>query len=353
MLKQDLIYKEKDCLGLDIGASSIKIVQLKKKKHLTRLVGYESQTLPENLVIEGIISDPKKIAGIIKKMMTEVKEGKFTAEKVIASIPDTNVFIRVLELPELSEKELKEAVMWEADQSIPMAPTDLIVDFQVLGPSASKNDMNDVLLVAAPRAIVNSYMQLFQFLKLKPEAIEMSLSAVLRALVSNKEKDEVMIVADMGAKSINFGVYDSALRFSDSIDLGGDILTQSIVKSVGLTEEKAETEKIGVGLHNKKVFDAIKPNLETLLSEIKKVIRYHDERTNEKRKITKIILCGGSSNVPGLTEYLAERSGLEVKIGNPWVNIDTYPLKQVPKREAPAFANAIGLSLRGILETRV
>jgi len=350
VLKQDLVYKQKDCLGLDIGASSIKIVQLKKKKNLTKLVGYESRKLPDNLVIEGIISEPKTVAELIKKMMTEVKEGKFTAEKVIASIPDTNVFIRVLELPNLSGKELKEAVMWEADQSIPMAPTDLVVDFQVLGPSAGKDDMNDVLLVAAPRAIVNSYVQLFQFLGLKPEAIEMSLSAVIRALISNKEKNEVMLVADIGAKSTNFGVYDNALRFSDSVDFGGDAFTGSIAKSFGVSEEQAEEKKIGTGLHDQKILDAVKSDLANFESEIKKVIRYHDERTNEERRITKIILCGGSANVPGLTEYLAEKSGLEVKIGNPWVNIDTYPLKQVPKKEAPAFANAIGLSLRGILE---
>jgi len=164
--KQDLIYKKKDCLGLDIGASSVKIVQLKKKKSLTKLAGYGASPLPDNLVIEGIISDPESLAKIIKAMMSNAKEGRFTAEKIIASIPDKNVFTRVLELPDLSEKDLKEAVMWEADQSIPMALTDLVVDWQVIGPSVSKDGTNDVLLVAAPLAIVNSYMQLFNILGL-------------------------------------------------------------------------------------------------------------------------------------------------------------------------------------------
>ncbi|MEK7447273.1 MAG: type IV pilus assembly protein PilM [Patescibacteria group bacterium] len=350
MLKQDTVYKKKDCLGLDIGASSIKIVQLKQKKHLTKLVGYQSRVLPENLVIEGIISDHAAMTKIVKEMMAETKEGKFTAEKVIASIPDTNVFTRVLELPELTEKEMKEAIAFEADQSIPMAITDLVIDWQILGPSATKEKTNDILMVAAPLAIVNSYIQLFNILGFQPEAIETSLTAVVRALVSNKEKDEVIIVADIGAKKTNLGIYDNTLRFSDSVDFGGDMLTEAITSGLKVDKEKAEKMKKDLGLHDDKVKAEITPHLDNLKAEIVKVIRYHDERTGEERKIGKIILCGGSSNVVGLTEYLANELKLEVKIGNPWVNIDTYPIKPVPKSESAAYTNAIGLSLRSLEE---
>lgn len=348
MLKQDKIYKQKDCLGLDIGSSSVKIVQLKKKKSLTKLVGYQSRELPKNLIIEGIISDHEKMAKLIHDMMAETKEGKFTAEKVIASIPDTNIFTKVLELPELSEKELKEAVMWEADQSVPMAATDLVVDWQVLGPSVSKDGMNDVLLVAAPLAIVNSYIQLFSILRLQPEAIETSLISVVRALVSSKEHNETMVVVDIGAKKTNLGIYDSTLRFSDSIDFGGDIVKSAVIGSP--ETEKETTEKINKasGLHDKNIKAKARPVLETLKNEIIRVIRYHDERTGDDRKLSKIVLCGGGSNLVGLTEYLADELKMEVRIGNPWVNIDTYPIKPVPKTEAPAYANAIGLSLRGL-----
>lgn len=348
MLKQDKVYKQKDCLGLDIGASSVKIVQLKKKKSLTKLVGYESRALPDNLIIEGIISDHQKMAKIIKEMLAETKEGKFTAEKVIASIPDTNVFTRVLELPELSEKELKEAVMWETDQSVPMATTDLVVDWQVLGPSYAKDGMNDVLLVAAPLAIVNSYIQLFKILDLQPEAIETSLISVVRALVSSKEHGETMVVVDIGAKKTNLGIYDNTLSFSDSIDFGGDVLTEAIAEGMKLEKDKAEKIGRASGLHDKKVKEKVLPVLEVLKNEITKVIRYHDERSGEDKKLSKIVLCGGSSNFIGITEYLADEFKMEVKIGNPWVNIDTYPIKPVPKNEAPAYTNAIGLSLRGL-----
>lgn len=346
MLKQDLVYKQKDCLGLDIGASSVKIVQLKKKKSLTKLVGYESRILPENIMIEGIISDHQKMEKIIREMMAQTKEGKFTAQKVIASIPDKNIFTRVLELPELSEKELKEAVYFEADQSIPMAMTDLVIDWQVLGPSLTKEGMNDVLLVGAPLSIVNSYIQLFDKLNLQPEAIETSLVSVIRALVSNKEKDEVMLVADIGARSTNLGFYDHTLRLADSLDFGGMTITGALAVGLKVDEAKAEEVKLKSGMKDKKTAEVITASLLVLKDEMIKVIKYHDDRN--ERKTSKIILCGGGSNIFGLTDYLAEALKIEVHVGNPWVNIDTYPIKPVPKVEAAAFASAIGLSLRGL-----
>lgn len=347
ILKQDLTYKQKDCLGLDIGASSVKIVQLKKKKSLTKLVGYESRILPENITIEGIISDHDKMAKLVREMMTETKEGgRFTAEKVVASIPDKNVFTRVLELPDLSGRELKEAVMWEADQSIPMALTDLTVDWQVLGSSRTKEGMNDVLLVAAPLAIVNSYVQLFEKLGLQPEAIETSLMSVIRALVSNKDHNEVMLVADIGSVSTNLGFYDHMLRFSDSLDFGGRSFTEAIESGLNLSAKEAEKVKASKGLKDKKVENLLHPTLESLKNEMQKVIKYHDDRF--EGQTSKVILSGGASNLIGLTEYLADALKVEVKVGNPWVNIDTYPLKPVPKVEAPAYANAIGLALKGM-----
>jgi len=341
-----LVYKKKDCLGLDIGASSVKIVQLKKKKSLTKLIGYESRPLPENVIIEGIISDHDKICKIIKEILSSAEKGKFTAEKVIASIPDNNVFTRVLELPVLSDKELKEAVYWEADQSIPMAITDLVIDWQVLGPSKSKEGMNDVLLIGAPLAIVNSYIQLFEKLGFQPEAIETSLASVIRALISNKEHDEVMLVADMGAASTNLGFYDHTLKLSDSLDIGGKSLLNLLCQNMSIKEEEAGKLLRTGGLKDAKVKKSLEVPMEKLKDEMKKVIKYHDERF--EKKTSKVILCGGVSNLIGLTEFLAEGLGVEVKVGNPWVNIDTYPLKPVPKAEAPAFANAIGLSLRGL-----
>lgn len=282
-------------------------------------------------------------------MIAETKEGeKFTAEKVVASIPDKNVFTRVLELPKLSGKELKEAVMWEADQSIPMAMTDLTVDFQVLGPSAAKDDMNDVLLVAAPLAIVNSYIQLFDILGLQLEAIETSLASVVRALVSNKEHDEVMLVADIGARSTNLGFYDHTLRLSDSLDIGGKTFAESLINGLEIDEKEADKLLFSKGLKEGKTENLARPVIESLKDEMQKIIKYHDERF--ERKTTKIILCGGASNLIGITEYLTDSLKVETKVGNPWVNIDTYPLKPVPKSEAPAYANAIGLSLRTIEE---
>ncbi len=352
-IKQDLIYKKRDCIGIDIGTNSVKVVQLKKKKKFVKLIGYVTKKLPSNLMIEGIISDPEELAKIIREMISQISKGGSKPEKVLASIPDSRIFTRVLELPPMEEKEMKEAILWEADQAVPMALTDLVVDWKVLGPSLAKDGSNDVLLMAAPLGIVNTYVQLFNILDLQPEAIESSLCSIVRSLVSNKEQDEVVIIADIGGTATNLGVYDTALRFSDTVDVGGQKITEAIAEDMKISEEKAEKLKVDEGLKNSNVKEILRPLLGNLQSGIKKVIKYYQEKSNGTRKVEKVILCGGSSNLSGLTEFLASELGIEVKVGNPWVNINTYPLKCVPRNEVPSFANAIGLSLRGIEEEKL
>jgi len=350
-LQRDLIYKNEECIGIDIGSSCVKAVQLKKKKSLTKLVFYDSISLPENIVIEGIIAEPEVLAKTIKEMLSKKDRGIFSAKKVVASIPDVYLFTRVLELPYLKDKELAEAVFWEVDQSIPMAVTDLVVDWQILGPSL-KEDLQDVLIIASPRSIVNSYVQLFAALDLKAEAIESSMVANTRSLISAEGKDDVAIIIDWGGKSITMGVYDKTLLFSDSLDFGGDKMTSLISGALKIDLEKAENLKKEEGLNDKKAADALGPLLTTVSNEIKRVIRYHDERNNDSKKTKKLILTGGVAPMPGLTEYFSSLLNIETIVGNPWTNINTYPLKAIPKSEAPGFANAIGLSLRSFEEER-
>jgi len=174
------------------------------------------------------------------------------------------------------------------------------------------------------------------------------MASVTRALVSNKDHDDVMLVADMGAKTTNLGIYDNALRFSDTVDMGGDILI-SLISSEGEGNGKKDgKDKVGEGLKDEKIKAALEPSMVTLVTEMEKMMKYYADRFN--KKTSKIVLCGGASNLPGITEYLTDKLKVEVKIGNPWINIDTYPIKPVPKSEAPAYANAIGLSLRGMGE---
>lgn len=307
------------------------------------MVGYGKVEIPEDTVIEGIISEPEKLAEILKKSFAKPPWGKITAERVIASLPESRIFTRILDLPILSKKDINEAIKYETEQSIPVPPDDLYIDWQVINES---DDKITVLLAAAPKSIVNSYIQLFNIIGLEPLALEMSLAAIARSMVSNIDKVEPVIIFDIGDRSSNIAVFDTNLQVTGSHPIGGGTIRELIADTLNISDKESyQTTRTGIKGKTKQS-DLIKGEIDKLISEIKKMDQYYREKTGYEKSM-KILLCGGLGFMPGLPEYLKE-NGYESKVGNPWVNISIYPIKPVPKEETPGFATAIGLSLRGM-----
>lgn len=339
----DLIYKKKPVLGLDIGTASVKFVQLKNQGKLTKLVGYGKIAVPKDIIIEGVISEPEKLAKELKKILAEPQWGKINAKRVVASLPESRAFTRVLELPVFDTKGIEEAVHYEAEQSIPIPASDLYIDWELM---EEKSDGVVVFMSAAPRAIVDSYVHLFKFLEVEPIALEISMSAIARAMVSNKDSKEPVVILDLGGETTNIGVFDSTLRVTESHPMGGTLIRQAVKDGLNVTDEEA-AKLVREGLSKEsKAKTIIEDELKKISTEIDRIVKYYTEK-NENQKLEKILLCGGLGFMPGLGEFIKEQNNLEAKIGNPWVNISVYPLKPVPKEEAPSYAAAIGLCLRG------
>jgi type IV pilus assembly protein PilM len=340
---KDLIYHKKDVIGLDIGTSSVKFVQLKKAGKLVKLVGYGKVIIPENTVIEGIISEPEKLAELITKTFSAPPWGKITANRVFASLPESKLFTRIIDLPNLDPKDVEEAVKYDIEQSIPMPADDLYIDWQIINEGTDKVT---VFLAAAPKSIVNSYIQFLSLLKMEPMGLEMSLAAIARSMVSNKDKVEPVIILDLGDQTSNLAIFDSNLRVTGSHPIGGGTIKSKIAQTLNISDKEAASE-VRMGIKgNTKAAKIIKNDIDELIAEIDKMVQYYNEKQPEK-KINKVLLCGGLGFLPGLPEYIKEQGGFEAKVGNPWVNISIYPLKPVPKDEAPGYAPAIGLCLRG------
>jgi type IV pilus assembly protein PilM len=343
-LISDLIYHHKDTLGLDIGTTAVKFAQLKESGNLTKLVGYGKFPIPDDIIIEGVISEPEKLADKLKEIFKNPPWGKITAQKVLASLPESRVFTRVLELPISNPKDVEEAVKYEIEQTIPVPITDLYIDWQ---PIEEKGDKSIVFLAAAPRAIVDSYVQLFKFLNLEPTALEISMAAVARSMVSSKDAAGPVIILDFGGETTNLAVFDATLRVTESHPLGGAIIKKAVADGLGVDDKEAAL-LVREGLTGKgKAVPIIEEEIKKIVAEIEKMVSYYTEK-NENKKISKVLLCGGLGFMPGLPEYIKDKTGIEAKTGNPWVNISIYPLKPVPKEEAPSYTAAIGLCLRGL-----
>jgi type IV pilus assembly protein PilM len=270
--------------------------------------------------------------------------GKITGKRVYASLPESKMFNRVIELPKLDLKDIEEAIKYEMDQSIPIPADDLYFDWKKIDES---KDKLVILLAAAPKSIVNSYVQLFQALKMEPAALEMSMAAITRSMVSNKNQVEPVLILDLGDLASNVAVFDSNIKVTGSHPIGGGTIKELITSELGKSDKEAAL-LVRAGIEkDTPASKIVKSEIDKLIVEAKRTIDYYEDK-NDGSRVKRILICGGLGFLPGLPKYLTEKLKLDATAGNPWVNISVYPLKPVPKEEAPGYAAAIGLALRGL-----
>jgi type IV pilus assembly protein PilM len=156
------------------------------------------------------------------------------------------------------------------------------------------------------------------------------------------------LIVDFGSTSADLAVYDQVIRLTGTTAGGGDQITAALVKNLGITPEQAGEIKIKFGIGpsglQSKVVEALSPLLKSLITEMKKAIKYYQDR-NPGKQIKSVVVTGGSANVPGLINYLSQNLGLEVSVMNPWTNLRLKHLKSPPQLEAGLYSTAIGLAL--------
>lgn len=341
-----LIYRKRPVFGFDLGSRTAKMVQLRADGRGTRVVGYGYATFPPEALVEGIIVDPEPIAEALRPLLSKMTYGKITAGRVAVSLPTAKVFTRMLTLPPMGAADLAQAVRYEVEQYVPVPISDLYVDYETL--EQTKENLN-VLMVAAPRAIVDSYIKLFDLLGLEVGFVEPSLQAVSRAITATRSADTPTLVADFGSESIDVTVFDkNIIRLSDTINVGGDHLTDTLMKDFGISREQANNikYKFGIGPSDlqPKVVAALGEQLKEVTNQIRRVAKYYQDHSEDKETIKSIIIAGGSASMPGLIEYLSAQLSISVVVADPWADIKVKGIPSVNKHEAPMYTTALGLA---------
>ncbi len=368
---------ETESFGLDFSDLSLKFAKLKKRGKFLNLASWEEISIKPGLIEEGEIKDEEALVKIIKAGLNKVRGEKIRDRNVIASLPEKRAFFQIIQMPKMEKEELKTAVSFEAENHIPLSINDVYLDFQVV--SSSLNRLN-VLIAAIPRGIVDSYLSCLKKSGLIVRALEVESQSIARALIKNRVSSPPILIIDFGASVTSFIFFSGySLRFTSSISVPSQDITRAIARTLKIDLAKAEKLKIKYGLkgkkspsskktkpdsklteeakENEKVFEATKPILMNLVEQAKKHIRYyqnhvdHIGRLSKDGKIEKIILCGKGSNLKGLTGFLSLELKISVELGNPWINILSDPLKEVPGmpyEESLGYTTALGLALRGI-----
>lgn len=345
-----------------MGNRTVKIAQLKANGSKIQVLGYGQISFPAKLVVDGVITSPEELAEHIHPLLKKNLIGKITARRVAASLPMGKIFVRSLKLPPMSPSDLDQAVHYEAEQYIPIPVNDLYLDYEVTKiarPSAkpsktpsADSDQTEVTLVATPRKIVDSYLQLFDRLGLEVSSIETSLHAVTRALRLSHPITGPTVVVDFGSRSTDIAIFEKALLLTSSIAIGGDHLTDSLVEKLAIKPAEATEIKYKFGLGQselqRKIQASLKDQLQAVVAEVKKVLKYYQDEGKDRPPIKNLLLCGGSASLPGLDAYLSKELSLATMIGNPWSKLHLGKLKPVNARDIPMHTAAIGLASRGL-----
>lgn len=335
-------------IGLDIGSYSIKLIELAREGDRVALVAAGSVPMPPKAMTSMLQADTEAVAIAVRQLM---KDTGSRTKNVVIALPESKVFTRVIDVPQLSARELSSAIKWEAEQYIPLPLDQVNIDYTILRESkdTGTNKM-EVLLVAAPKSLVDRYLSILEIAELNALGAETEIIATARAVGRSIAGARTVMVVSLGAHTTDIAVLKGGiLVFTRSLGSGGEALTRSIAQSLDFSVSQAEEYKRTYGLQKDKlegkIMNAAKPIMDTIVTEMKRAIAFYEEKYRDQHVET-IFLTGGTSRMPGMVVYLAEALSVEVQLANPWIGIGKDARFNVLNTEGPNFCVAVGLALR-------
>jgi type IV pilus assembly protein PilM len=339
-----IFYRDKPVIGLDISSTGIKIMAIDAKKSL--VIGYGSVDLEPIKVKEALEGDGAYLAENIKFLLQEKLIGTLPSNHVVIGVPTARSYSRTFTLPTSAEKTLKDAVELEADQYIPIPASTLYIDSQII--ERSKTEIT-VLMSAVARVIIDNVISAAESADLNVTLIEPGISAVARLLTTTEDGHLPTIIVDVGPASTDIAVLEnSTIRVTGGLAIGGNTFTLDIAKKLQVTLENAHQLKVLNGLNagprQAKITGALNPSLERIVSEIRKVIRYYNERLSDERKIEQLLIVGSGSNVPGIGEYFTNALVMPARVASPWQKLDFGKLPEPAKQFRSRYITVAGLA---------
>lgn len=343
-----LFFEDKPLFGLDIGHSSVHLMQVVPRKPKPKVLAYGAATFDPSAIEGGVIIKPEVIAQAVLDLYTNHLVGRITTKRVALSVPVSKAFIRAIDTPALSDKELAEVVRNEVEQYIPASPDSLYVDFQKSSPKRKKTQ-STISIFAIPKQIVDSYVVLARMLGLEPVIIQTSSGAGAHLFSHDPESDLPTVLVDFGSDSADVTIHDGVPIVSGTAPFGGEQVTERIMAALGVSQREAVIVKSRYGLSVSKkqaqIETALKPVLNSLSREIRRTIRYYEERRKDNRAIEQIVIMGGGANMPGLADYLTSDLRLPVRSFDSTIYVDFGTLQPISSSERMSYVTAAGLAL--------
>lgn len=344
--------KAKPLLGIDISATAIKLIELSRRVSGYRVESHATVELSAGAVVDGQVVDIEAVGNAIRRAARKARtNNRYAAIAVAGSAAIT----RTITLPqELSDDEMEQQVLLEADQHVPYPSDEVSVDFEVLGPAAGEADMVDVLLVAARNDSINTRVSALEIAGLTPAVLDVENYALENASVflahqmPNQGQDKTVALIDVGATATTFTVlYDRKTIYSREQTFGSQQLAEGIAGSYDLSVEEAESAS-RMGSVSAQTDTGYQPFMEDLLQMIERSLQLFYSSNSQHSHIDQILLAGGCTAIGGIDAAVAERVGVATVIASPFENMSMAGRARTSalKQEGPSLLIACGLALR-------
>ena len=337
-----------DFFGLDIGTSSVRVVQLTNNNGPRQLLKYAMAPIDGKLAMSDSKADRQKVADKLREIITQ---SQITTKNVAVGIPSSRVFTTVVDLERLSSSELAKTIKFQADSLIPTPVSESKIDWAMIGDSPKDPNKVEVLLSSVGNDFIEGRLDLLESVGLNVVAFEPDNLAITRAVLA-PETTEPQMVIDIGSRSTDIVItMNGAPRLTRAIPTGSDAIIKSAVQNLNIDENQAQEFVFKFGLSEQKlegqVHNAIIGTVDVLMGDIDKSIKFFQARYKDI-KLERIVMTGGASALPEFPLYIANKFAINVEIGNAWRNVQ-YGIER--QNELMAVSNHFGVAV-GLAERR-
>jgi len=330
--------------GLGISDNSLRAAKIKKEKSGLVLASFGRKEIGEEIIKNGKVKNEDLLASSVKDLLKKIKGEKIKTRHVAASLPEEKSFLHFIEMPRMNDEELKKAVIYEAENYIPLPLSEVYLDFQVISSlKANKGNLN-VLIVAQPKKIIDPFVSSLKKAGLFPVFLEIEPTSIARSLIVQKEKGGSFLLIDIGQTKTSFIIfYEGLIRFTSSIFIP--------LKDFAKADRISSAEEKEPRVDGAETKEALLPVLDKIVEAAQKHLKYYDSYTSagqngKAENISKIIISGSNANLKNLPNLLSEKLQINTETGNPFANFSKGSQK-ISDSEALSYSTAFGLALQG------
>ncbi|MCK4840547.1 MAG: pilus assembly protein PilM [Methylococcales bacterium] len=339
-------------LGIDISSAAVKLLELSKSGSRYRVESYSVTSLPQDAVVDKNIANIDAISNAIKKA---VKQSGAKNKQACVAVAGSSVMTKVISMPSsLTEDEMEEQILVEADQYVPYSLDEVNLDFDIQGESENNPEMVDVMLAASRRENVEDRVEALEKAGLKAKIVDVEAFAMENAFalladqLPNSTEGQTVAIADIGATMSTLNViHDFRTVYTREQGFGGKQLTGEIQRRYGLSFEEAGLAKRQGGLPDNYIVDVLEPFKKAMVQQIARSLQFFVS-SSANRGVDSIILAGGCSSIVGLEKLVEQELGIPAYVANPFINmaLSNKVKPQNLSNDAPSMMIACGLALR-------